>query len=48
MTKDIGIEYERPTKARRPSRIVSWMFDLMVPIVLTAVAVFVGRYGWPF
>jgi hypothetical protein len=45
MTKNIGTDFDPRPRKRKSSVISSWMFDLLFPIALVGLAVFIGRYG---
>jgi len=46
MTKNLGTDYD-PHEERRKPGILSWAFDLLMPLTLVLIAVAIGRYGWP-
>lgn len=46
MTKNLGTDYEPHEERRKPS-VLSWAFDLLMPLTLVLIAVAIGRYGWP-
>lgn len=48
MTKNLGTDYEPHEEPRKSSRALNWLFDLLFPLVLVAVGLMVGGYGWPF
>lgn len=47
MTKNLGTDYDPHEEPRKPG-ILSWAFDLLMPLTLVLIAVAIGRYGWPF
>lgn len=47
MTKNLGTDYDQREKKAKPG-VVSWLFDLLFPLVLVTVALAIGRYSGSF